>query len=165
MAYVNFNRTKPASFALSEYADRNTIYFTTDTHEVVVNGQSFGGAVDLTELWKQIDAHTQEIGTLTIELSNLEVTHAEEAEVIAAALNDLNKRLVQGLTSLNDIIIENELKTSVALNDLNTKLVQGLASLNDTIVENELTTSASLNDLNTRLLDTIDTTTIDAMFL
>jgi phosphatidylglycerol:prolipoprotein diacylglycerol transferase len=45
MAYVNFNRTKPASFALSEYADKNTIYFTTDTHEIIINGEAFGTAV------------------------------------------------------------------------------------------------------------------------
>lgn len=121
MAYVNFNRTKPASFALSEYADKNTIYFTIDTHEIIINGEAFG-TDDLSELQKQID--------------DLQATHAEEAEVIAAALNDLNKRLSEGITSLNDIIIENE-----------------------------LTTSAALNDLNTRLLDTIDTLTIDAMFL
>lgn len=79
MAYVNFNRTKPASFALSEYADRNTIYFTTDTHEIIINGEAFG-TNDLSELQRQID--------------DLEATHAEEAEVIAAALNDLNNRLL-----------------------------------------------------------------------
>lgn len=107
MAYVNFNKTKPASFALSESADRNTIYFTTDTHDIIVNGKSFGGSTDLTELWKQIDAHTEEI------------------KVIVADLNAL-------------------------------KLI---------VHDNELTTSAALNDLNSRLLDTIDATTIDAMFL
>jgi hypothetical protein len=49
MAYVNFNRTKPASFALSEDADKNTIYFTTDTHEIIINGEAFG-TDDLSEL-------------------------------------------------------------------------------------------------------------------
>ena len=44
MAYVNFNRTKPASFALSEYADKNTIYFTIDTHEIIINGEVFGSS-------------------------------------------------------------------------------------------------------------------------
>jgi hypothetical protein len=85
MAYVNFNRTKPASFALSESADKNTIYFTTDTHEIIINGESFGST--------------------------------------------------------------------------------NLAELYDVIIENELTTSAALNDLDNRLLDTIDTATIDSMFL
>lgn len=135
MAYVNFNRTKPASFALSEYADKNTIYFTIDTHEIIINGEAFG-TDDLSELQKQIGVHTEEINTLTTELSNLEATHAEEAEVIAAALNDLNKRLSENITSLQSVI-----------------------------VENELITSAALNDLNNKFSDIINTSTIDAMFL
>lgn len=120
MVYVNFNRTKPASFALSEDADKNTIYFTTDTHEIIINGEAFG-TDDLSELQKQIEVY------------------AEGAEVIAADLNDL--------TTLVNHNSEN------------------ITSLESVIVENELTTSAALNDLNNRLLDTIDTATIDAMFI
>lgn len=91
MSYVNFNRTKPASFALSEYADRDTIYFTTDTHDIIVNGKSFGGgggSTDLTELYELIN--------------NLEVTHTEDAEVISAALNDLNRRLLDTIDTSNN---------------------------------------------------------------
>lgn len=138
MAYVNFNRTKPASFALSEYADKNTIYFTTDTHEIIINGEAFG-TDDLSELQKQIGVHTEEINTLITELSNLEATHAEEAEVIAADFNDLTTLVNQNS--------------------------ENITSLELVIAENELTTSAALNDLNNRLLDTIDTATIDAMFI
>lgn len=138
MAYVNFNRTKPASFALSEYADKNTIYFTTDTHEIIINGEAFG-TDDLSELQKQIGVHTEEINTLTTELSNLEATHAEEAEVIAAALNDLT-----ALVNQNS---------------------ENITSLESVIIENELTTSGAFNDLNNRLSDIISTSTIDAMFL
>lgn len=70
MAYVNFNRTKPASFALSEYADKNTIYFTTDTHEIIINGEAFG-----------TDA-------------SLEQVIVENELTTSAALNDLNDRLL-----------------------------------------------------------------------
>ena len=163
MAYVNFNRTKPASFALSEYADKNTIYFTTDTHEIIINGEAFG-TDDLSELQKQIGIHAEEIKTLTTDLSNLEATHEEEAEVIAAALNDLNKRLSEGINELTPLVEQN----TSDLNNL-TPLVnqnsENIASLESAIIENELTTSAALNDLNSKLLDTIDTAAIDAMFL
>ena len=149
MAYVNFNRTKPASFALSEYADKNTIYFTTDTHEIIINGEAFG-TDDLSELQKQID--------------DLEATHAEEAEVIAAALNDLNKRLSEGINGLTPLIEQN----TSGINDLTTLANQNsenITSLESVIIENELTTSGAFNDINNRLSDTIGTQTIDAMFL
>lgn len=70
MAYVNFNRTKPASFALSEDANKNTIYFTTDTHEIIINGEAFG-----------VDA-------------SLEQVIVENELTTSAALNDLNDRLL-----------------------------------------------------------------------
>lgn len=124
MVYVNFNRTKPASFALSEDADKNTIYFTTDTHQIIINGEAFG-TDDLSELQKQIN--------------DLEVTHAEEAEGTASDLNNLTTLVNQNS--------------------------ENITSLELVIAENELTTSAALNDLNNRLLDTIDTATIDAMFI
>lgn len=111
MAYVNFNRTKPASFALSEDADKNTIYFTTDTHQIIINGEAFG-TDDLSELQKQIN--------------DLEVTHAEEAEGIASDLNDLTTLVNQNsenITSLEQVIVESELTTSAALNDLNNRLL------------------------------------------
>lgn len=133
MNYISFDRTKLASRALK--GDPNTIYFTTDTHEIIINGEAFG-TDDLSELQEQIAAHAAEINTLTTGLSKLQGTHAEEAEVIAVAFNDLVKRLDQSTTSLQSAI-----------------------------VENELTTSAALNDLNSRLLDTIDAATLDAMFL
>lgn len=149
MAYVNFNRTKPASFALSEYADKNTIYFTTDTHEIIINGEAFG-TDDLSELQKQID--------------DLDATHAEEAEVIAAALNDLNKRLSEGINGLTPLVEQN----TADLNDLTTLVNQNsekIASLESVIIENELTTSGAFNDINNRLSDVISTQTIDTMFL
>lgn len=138
MAYVNFNRTKPASFALSEYADKNTIYFTTDTHEIIINGEVFG-TDDLSELQKQIEAL------------------AEEAEVIAADLNAL-----QSTVDNNAVTTQNSLNNLTILVNQNS---ENITSLESVIVENELTTSAALNDLNNRLLDTIDTATIDVMFL
>lgn len=133
MNYISFDRTKPASHALE--GDPNTIYFTTDTHEIIINGEAFG-TDDLSELQEQIEAHAEEINTLTTGLSKLQRTHAEEAEVIAVAFNDLAKRLDQSTTSLQSVI-----------------------------VENELTTSAALNDLNGRLSNIISTLTIDAMFV
>lgn len=152
MAYVNFNRTKPASFALSEYADRNTIYFTTDTHEIIINGEAFG-TDDLSELQKQIEAL------------------AEEADGIAADLNELTALVNQNsedITSLEEVIVENELTTQNALNTLTTLVNQNsenITSLESIIVENELTTSAALNDLNDRLLDIISEEYINGLFV
>ena len=41
MAYVNFNRTKTLQDAVSGHSD--TIYFTTDTQDIVMDGQTYGG--------------------------------------------------------------------------------------------------------------------------
>lgn len=42
MAYVNFNRTKTLQDAVSGNSD--TIYFTTDTQDIVMDGQTYGGS-------------------------------------------------------------------------------------------------------------------------
>lgn len=42
MAYVNFNRTKTLQDAVSGHSD--TIYFTTDTQDIVMDGQTYGGS-------------------------------------------------------------------------------------------------------------------------
>lgn len=44
MSYVNFNRQKDLAFASSANADPNTIYFTSDTHEIVIQGDIYGSA-------------------------------------------------------------------------------------------------------------------------
>lgn len=48
MSYVNFNRQKDLAFASSAGADPNTIYFTSDTNEIIIQGKSYGSA-DLTQ--------------------------------------------------------------------------------------------------------------------
>lgn len=42
MAYVNFNRTKTLQDAVSGHSD--TIYFTTDTQDIVMDGKTYGGS-------------------------------------------------------------------------------------------------------------------------
>lgn len=122
------------------------------------------------------------VGVIQKEIDDLEITHTEEAETIAATLNYLDTKLSKGINGLiplieqntSDInaleskVDDNELTTQNAINDLSTLVNQnseGITSLESVIVENELTTSAALHELNDRLLDTIDTATIDAMFL
>ena len=97
MAYVNFNRTKPASFALSEDADKNTIYFTTDTHEIIINGEAFG-TDDLSELWKQIEGFEEEVGTITGTINALQSTVDDNELTTSAALHDLNDRLLDTIS-------------------------------------------------------------------
>lgn len=41
MNYVNFNRQKDRAFATSADADPNTIYFTSDTNEIIIRGVSY----------------------------------------------------------------------------------------------------------------------------
>ena len=63
MSYVNFNRQKDLAFASSANADPNTIYFTSDTNEIVIQGESYGSA-DLTgyatEQWVQNQGYLTE---------------------------------------------------------------------------------------------------------
>lgn len=50
MSYVNFNRQKDLAFALSANADPNTIYFTPDTNEIVIQGVNYGGSITAEEV-------------------------------------------------------------------------------------------------------------------
>lgn len=69
--------------------------------------------------------------------------------------------------SLQEELSQKHEAIEATFNNLTTLInqnVDNIRQLETTIVDNELTTSAALNDLNERLLDTIDISTIDAMF-
>lgn len=48
MAYVNFNRTKTLSEALE--GQKDTIYFTSDTNSIIIDGVNYGGNITAEEV-------------------------------------------------------------------------------------------------------------------
>ena len=88
MSYVNFNRQKDLAFASSANADPNTIYFTSDTNEIVVQGKSYG-SVNLngyaTEQWVEEQNYLTEHQDIS---NKVDVSDFEEAtKVTSATLN------------------------------------------------------------------------------
>jgi hypothetical protein len=65
MNYINFNRTKTSSDAL--VGDQNTIYFTPDTHEIVMGGEVYGKSTSTTPNDGKliITVNNEEVGTFT----------------------------------------------------------------------------------------------------
>lgn len=82
MAYVTHNRTKNYADAL--VGDPNTIYFTTDSNQIVLNGVAYGG--DPTAISK--------------------IEYTKDSKVISAALNDLNARLLDTSDDLNAKLLD-----------------------------------------------------------
>lgn len=105
MNYVNFNRQEGLAFTTSVDANPNTIYFTSDTHEIIINGQSYGP--DLLPLWNKV--------------SEVEV-------VTSAALNHLNDvkqdKMDNGLETTSKSVVG-------AINELNAKLSGGGPGTNE----------------------------------
>ena len=44
--FVKFNRKQNKAFAIGSSKDADTIYFTTDTHQIVLGGQVYGDGVN-----------------------------------------------------------------------------------------------------------------------
>lgn len=99
MSYVNFNRQKDLAFASSSNADPNTIYFTSDTHEIIVEGNTYGGA-DLTgyatESWVEeqnyLTEHQDISGKVDIEDLNNYATQQLVEEVSQSLSEEIFKR-------------------------------------------------------------------------
>ena len=76
MSYVNFNRQKNLEFATSADADSNTIYFTSDTHEIIIQGNIYGpdisGKVDVADFEEATLATSAVLNTLNQNLANKE---------------------------------------------------------------------------------------------
>lgn len=97
MNYVNFNRQKGLAFTTSVDANPNTIYFTSDTHEIIVQGNAYGPDI-----------------SGKVDVADFEETN----QVVSAALNDLN----DNKQDKTDTSLETENKTIVgAINEVNSK--------------------------------------------
>lgn len=72
MSYVNFNRQKDLAFVTSANADPNTIYFTSDTHEIVVQGKTYGpdmsGKVDVADFEEVSQSLSESVENLSEEI-------------------------------------------------------------------------------------------------
>lgn len=107
MNYINFNRKKDAAFAASTEADPNTIYFTSDTNELYIEGKSYGKLPedyltnqDKTELQETINSLREEFENN----SSDETSITTQIENAIAAL-DVNDNAVEGqyVSSVSEI--------------------------------------------------------------
>lgn len=106
MSYVNFNRQRNKAFATGVSADPNTVYFTTDTKQIIIGGLEYGGVSDYVSQ-DQYSKDTQIFSDTLTEINNKfslyvsQENYLNDTQVVSAALNDLNSRLLGITDDLN----------------------------------------------------------------
>lgn len=106
MSYVNFNRQRNQAFATGVSADPNTVYFTTDTKQIIIGGLEYGGVSDYVSQ-DQYSKDTQIFSDTLTEINNKfslyvsQENYLNDTQVVSAALNDLNSRLLGITDDLN----------------------------------------------------------------
>lgn len=82
MNYINFNRKKDAAFAASTEADQNTIYFTSDTNELYIEGKSYGKLM--------VRISEDDITNMVLNTTSLEEAYLEPFDTeVASQLNNI----------------------------------------------------------------------------
>lgn len=95
MNYVNFNRQEGLAFTTSVDANPNTVYFTSDTHEIIINGQSYGP--DLLPLWNKVSEVEIVTSAALNHLNDVKQGKVDngletDSKFVVGAINELNAR-------------------------------------------------------------------------
>lgn len=95
MNYVNFNRQEELAFTTSVDANSNTVYFTSDTHEIIINGQSYGP--DLLPLWNKVSEVEIVTSAALNHLNDVKQGKVDngletDSKFVVGAINELNAR-------------------------------------------------------------------------
>ena len=100
MAYVKHDRTKTLEQALN--GDADTIYYTTDTHVIVINGQIYSAQSEeiITSIENKID---ESVVNLSNQINSIDLSPVAKEQTLNDGINTIINKMSETITALDEI--------------------------------------------------------------